>query len=365
MKNIKICHVTSLHSADDPRIFHKECCSLAKCYEVFLIAPNVRDYIKDGVRVFGVSLPSNRLIRTFRLSRIYNRAIIINADVYHFHDPELIPIGLKIKKMGKKVIFDSHEDIPMQILTKEWIPKVLRRPLSMLYALYEKRKLKQYDALVTVTPTITERLEKINHNTFQITNYPESKNFVDQRQWKKKICFTGGISEKYMHHVILEAVKDLDLTYVMAGPCAPESYMKQLRALDGWKKVDYRGIVKREECNAIMQECSIGVAILDYLPNVGYKKGTLGVLKIFEYMQAGIPVIATDFDIWKDIIEGNNCGICVNPHDVKSIIKSISYILSNPQKAKEMGENGRALVEHNFTWNTQEKILFNLYNQIA
>lgn len=362
---MKVCHVTSLHSPDDPRIFHKECKSLAKRYEVTLIAPNVSDYEKDGVRVYGVALPTSRLKRMFSLDKVYEKAKEVNADVYHFHDPELAPIGIRIKnQLGKKIIFDSHEDVPMQILTKEWVPKMLRKPLSSIYAFYEKRKLRQYDALVTVTPTITERLKQINSNTYQVTNFPEYKELSDNREWGNKICFTGGVAEKYMHHIILDAIQDLDLKYVLAGPCNPESYMSILQSKKGWKNVDYRGVIKREECAHLMQKCTVGMAVLDYLPNVGYRKGTLGVLKIFEYMQAGIPIIATDFELWKEIIEGNGCGICVNPFDTRAIRDAIVYLLGNPDKAKEMGDKGKKIVKEQYSWDSQERELFCMYDNI-
>lgn len=362
---MKICHVTSLHSPDDARIFHKECVSLAKHHEVWLIAPNVEDYEKGGVKVVGVTLPEGRLKRLFALNKVYEKAKEIDADVYHFHDPELASIGIRMKRLGKTIIFDSHEDVPMQILTKEWVPKMLRKPLSVTYAAYEKRKLRQYDALVTVTPTITERLRTINPNTYQITNFPEYKELEDHRQWGRKICFTGGVAEKYMHHIILDAIQDIDVKYILAGPCNPESYMSILQSKRGWEKVDYRGIIKREDCVPLMQECMVGMAVLDYLPNVGYRKGTLGVLKIFEYMQAGIPIIATDFDLWKEIIEGNQCGICVNPFDTKAISDAIVFFLNHPDKAKEMGDKGKEIVKKHYSWESQEQVLFQMYEDVS
>mgnify|MGYP002853025454 CR=1 FL=1 len=363
-RRIKICHVTSMHSPDDARIFHKECCSLAKHYDVSLIAPNIDDYEMRGVKVYGVNLPSSRNSRYFKLSSVFEKAMSINADIYHFHDPELLSLGLKIKKSGKHVIFDSHEDVPNQILTKEWIPRLIRKPLSKVYKIYEKYYLKHYDAIVSVTPILTERLKRINPNTYQVTNFPEYQEIKDDRKWGRKICFTGGISEKYMHHNILKAIEDVEVEYVLAGPCNPATYCEELQKMKSWSKVDFRGFVKREECVGIMQESTIGMAVLDYLPNVGYKKGTLGVLKIFEYMQAGIPIIATDFELWKEIIEGNGCGICVNPHKIDSIKNAVNYLLSNPNIAIRMGNNGRELVKKEYTWKSQEVELYKMYENI-
>ena len=113
-----------------------------------------------------------------------------------------------------------------------------------------------------------------------------------------------------------------------------------------------------------MKESSAGLAILFYSPNVGYKRGTLGVLKIFEYMMAGIPVIATDFELWKDIIEGNECGICVNPYDEDAIVRAINFVIENPKEAKKMGANGQKAVREKYNWGTQEPILYDLYSKM-
>lgn len=186
---IKVCHVTSVHPAKDERIFHKECRSLAKEYEVYLIAPNVQDEIVEGVHILGVSLPKGRLKRMLNLDAVYKKALEVDAAVYHFHDPELMRIGLRLKRRGKKVVFDSHEDVPQQLLTKEYLPTWSKRPLSTIYAAIERRCLRQYDALVSVTPSIVERLENINPMTVMITNYPSVTEIADNQQ----ISNGGGI----------------------------------------------------------------------------------------------------------------------------------------------------------------------------
>ena len=158
----KICHFTSVHPIDDIRIFHKECVSLAaNGYDVTLIAcgENAFEDVVEGVKRISLSVPvKNRLQRFFKRSKaVYKKAIEVNADIYHFHDPELIPIGLKLKKNWKKVIFDSHEDVPNQILAKEWLPSFIRKLVSFVYRKYETMAVKKFDGLITVTPTLTDR----------------------------------------------------------------------------------------------------------------------------------------------------------------------------------------------------------------
>lgn len=359
----KICHVTSVHPYMDGRIFRKECQSLAKIYEVCLIAPNVEDQIINNVKIYGIPLPKSRFKRQLRLNLVFKKLVEVDADVYHFHDPELMPIGLKAKRAGKRIIFDSHEDVPVQIAERDNIPKIFRKVIFLSYGLYEKYALRRYDAVVSVTPSIVERLKKINPNVYQITNYPILKDFEDHRKWQNAICFTGGISPQWMHNHVLHAIENIDIKYIMAG-IIEGNYIENLKKLPAWGKVDYRGVVKPKEVSEIQQKCLAGVALNDYVANVGYKLGSLGNTKLFEYMMSGIPVIATDFILWKEIIEQYKCGICVNPRDTDAIAKAISYIKDHPDKAKQMGDNGRKAVQEQYNWSSQEEILFNMYDNI-
>ena len=362
---IKVCHVTSVHPVYDVRIFHKECCSLAKKYDVWLIAPNVEDHLKDGVHIVGVNIPVQRLKRMFSQRAVFEKAVEVDAAIYHLHDPELIPVGLKLRRKGKKVIFDSHEDVPQQILAKEWLPRWVAKLVSSLYSSYEKKSLRKYDALVTVTPTITERLQTINTSTYQVTNFPINKDVPDQREWGGSVCFTGGIESQWMHENVVNAVEKAGVEYLLAGLCFPNTYLTKLQSLSGWQNVDFKGRIPHSECISLMQKTSAGIAVLDYMPNVGYKRGSIGNSKLFEYMQAGIPVIATDFELWREIIDTNDCGICVNPHDVDAIASAISYLVSNKDEAKRKGDNGKEAVKKYYNWTSQESIIFGLYENLT
>lgn len=361
----KVCHFTSVHTATDGRIFEKECVSLAKAgYEVYLVAPNAEEGIRDGVRIVNVPVKrKGRLYRMLFLSRaVFKKALSLDADIYHFHDPELLRFALRLKRKGKKVIFDSHEDVPNQILGKEWLPKSLRNLIANLYGQYEKWVLSKLDAVVSVTPAIVNRLIRSNPNTYQIANYPLLQQLEDNRMWNNSICFAGGISPQWMHENIIEALNRIEnVTYNLAGK-GMEKYLNNLKKLDGWSKVNYIGKIPFKDVPAFLQQSSIGIALIDYVANAGYKEGTIGNTKLFEYMMAGIPVIATDFNTWKHIIEKYDCGICVNPHDIKAIVDAINFLLTDKQLALQKGNNGKNAVLVEFNWLSQEKILYKMYD---
>ena len=365
---MKICHVTSSHNRYDGRIFQKECTSLAKKYEVYLLcADDKPDEIINNVIFRSINFkPKSRYDRFFKvMKKIYIKALELDCDIYHLHDPELLNIALKLKKRGKKVIFDSHEDYPNCISEREWIPKPFRKIISRLYSIKEKRVLKRIDGIITITPAVNERIKKINKNTVMVTNFPILSNIDKSKDLKIKknediMCFAGGISSQWMHHNIIKAIHNINITYVLAGD-NNSKYFESLKEIEGFEKVDAIGKISKEEVKNLYRKSNIGIALNDYVANVGYHEGSLGNTKVFEYMDAGLPVIATDFKLWKPIIEDNKCGICVNPNNISEIHDAIKYLINNSKEAQKMGENGRKLVEKKYNWSTQEKILFDLY----
>ena len=223
VSKIKVCHMTSAHNSDDIRIFHKECASLAKAgYDTYLVAKG-ESREEKGVHVVGVGpAPGSRLKRMALFSnKIYRRALAIDADIYHFHDPELLPYGLKLKKAGKKVIFDSHEDVSAQIKDKTWIPKLLRTFISRVYRVYEIKCVRRFDAVAAATPHIASTLETYAKKVSVINNYPllddiefHTTPFV---QREPIVCYAGGINQLRGEKVMVDAMKNTDGILILAG----------------------------------------------------------------------------------------------------------------------------------------------------
>jgi glycosyltransferase involved in cell wall biosynthesis len=360
--------MTSAHDQDDLRVFYNECVSLAgNGVDTYLVAKG-ESVDRDGVHIIGVGMaPQSRVKRmTLFANRVYRTALSLDADIYHIHDPELLPYGKKLKKHGKKVIFDSHEDILNQMTDKTWIPSVIRPLVSKVFRSYATRSFKKCDALISVTPHITDELKKINPNTWLITNYPILLPVAAEKHSDGfSICFTGGISEQWSHKEIIDSIACLDgVTYSLCG-FAEEKYLNALQESKGWDKVRYLGRVSHEEALKIQTDSDAGMTVLKPSGNTGYMTGTLGNTKIFEYMMAGIPVVCTDFVLWKEIIDKWHCGICVPPNDTATITASVRYLRDNPEEARQMGKNGRKAVETEYNWKTQEEQLLRLYHTLS
>lgn len=369
----KVCHLTSVHSIDDGRIFRKECTSLAaNGFEVTLIACGNESFeeIKNGVKRISLNVPvKNRLQRFYKRSKaVYKKALEVDANVYHFHDPELLPVGLKLKRKGKKVIYDSHEDTGELIKSKKYIPVIFRNVIYYFFEKYEKLVAKKFDSIITVTPSIVVKFKKYNRNTYQITNYPiynRASNANTPLEMRKDLVFAGLITHAYMFENLFKAIDKANCAKLkLAGRPVTQEYLECLKKLDGWKRTDYFGLISHAEVLNLYNNSLIGIACLDYIANVGYKEGSLGNNKLFEYMESGLAVICTDFKLWKEIIEKEKCGICVNPYNINEIADAIQFLTDNPEIAIEMGQNGQKAVEREYNWKTQEFELVNIYNNL-
>lgn len=363
----KVCHMTSAHKRYDVRIFEKECSSLAKNgYDVSLIVnDDIDDEIINNVKIVSTKFkPKNRFERFIKSKKnILSKALEIDAEIYHLHDPDLIQVGNKLKKLDKKVIFDSHEDVPAQIMDKQWIPVLIRGVISDLYKRFEIRSVRKYDAIISVTPHIVKRFSEINQNTKMVTNYPIiDMERIESRMPTNAICFAGGISEQWCHDKVIKAIENIEgIEYILAGE-GISKYMELLKSLPGWNKVKYMGKVSHENVKDIYSKSIVGIA-LNY-SNQAKNEGTLGNTKLFEFMEAGLPVICTDYRLWKEIIDEYKCGICVDPNNIVEITNAIKYILFNKEKSYEMGKYGRKAVEEKYNWNTQADILLEMYENI-
>ncbi|MDD2636240.1 MAG: glycosyltransferase family 4 protein [Bacteroidales bacterium] len=361
-----ICHITIVHTRYDVRIFHKECKSLSKAFEQvnLIVADGLGDEIKDGVNIYDIGKPKSRTDRFLKMSsRALKKAVEIQSEIYHLHDPELLRIALKLKKSGAKVIFDSHEDLPRQIISKPYIPKILRKPIAFFVEIFENRIAKKIDGIVAATPYIRNRFLKIHPNSIDINNYPILDDIKFNNQWNNRthsIGYIGGIFKTRGIIETLDAIKDTDIKLILAGNFSPESLETECKRHKGWKNVEYLGFLDRKGINELLGKVKIGMVILEATPSY---INSLPV-KMFEYMAAGLPLIASNFPIWRQIITESNCGICVDQTSPSDIAKAIIKLISNNHLLKQHGINGRKAIEEKYNWEIEEKKLIKYYSSL-
>lgn len=363
---MKVCHMSSAHYLDDIRIFHKECKSLAKAgFETFLVGAGDVNEVRDGVHIISATkkATSRKERMTVTAKAVFEKALSLDCDIYHFHDSELLPYGKKLRKLGKIVIYDSHEDLPRQIMAKDWIPLILRKPISFFIEKYENSAAKKMSFVITATQTIKNRFKKVNPNCEAINNFPSLSDIKLQNEGylerENVLCYAGGISKVRGISAIFDAMENIDGKFNFAG-IADQGYLNELSQHKNADKTKYLGVLDREGVNKLYKSATVGDCVLLTTPNHINSMP----IKMFEYMGAGIPFVCSDFPLWKSIVKECDCGIAVSPENKEEIATAVNFLFENKERAFEMGKNGRDWAEKKYNWFSEEKKLVDIYNSL-
>ena len=364
----RVCHVTSVHNTEDVRIFHKECTSLVNNgYKVFLVGQG-ESYSKNGVEIVGCGKkPKSRLMRMLVFTRkIYKEAKKLNCDIYHFHDPELLPYAIKMKSSGKKVIFDSHEFYSEQIRIRTYLPSFLRRVIAKMYYSLETKAAGKIDAVII--PTTKEGKTTFENRAKKVAcvgNYPRLEEFPEQSRGdvrRNGMCYAGSLTTARGIMQLVEIAEKADVDLFLAGSFESDELKANVLKKNGEEKVHYKGILDREEIFRLYSSTLIGMSLG---LNAGqYVKVDCFATKVYEFMAMGMPVIISDIPYHRTMMEQYDFGFCVNPEDVDDVAKKVKYLMENEEEAKRMGENGKRLVREHFSWEIAEKVMLDLYQQI-
>ncbi len=363
---MQVCHITSVHPRYDIRIFVKECKSIAEEHNLSLIVADSKgDELKDGINIYDVGKVNGKLKRILTVpKRIFIKVLELKPEVVHFHDPELIGIAYKLAKLGFKVIYDSHEDVPTQVLEKHWIPKLIRPLIAKLVDKKEAATLPNFAGVICATDKIASRLGKYNSNTITVFNYPKLAEFqMKEVNWdtrRDSMCYVGSISEV---RGIIDLIDSLNISKChldLAGLLSYPEMSDKMQASAGFEHVTYHGVLNRQEVCNLLSQVKIGFTVLPKTPPSYESLPT----KLFEFMMAGIPVICSDFPILKPIVEGNNCGLMIRPSDPKLIAEATLWLMNNPDEAKRMGERGREAALKYYNWEAEIPKLLQFYNRL-
>ena len=366
---MKVCILTSVHPPFDTRIFHKQAKTLVKAgYDVTLIAQHDNNEVVDRVKIVALPKPKNRFWRMLGTWRVFKLALKQRAEVYHFHDPELIPVAVLIKLARRSIIYDVHEDIPKQILTKEWLPSYSRGFVSRLFALIERVSFPFFDAVVLAGEDIASHLPH-SSKVVVIRNFPllEVVKRIGKREKDRKefalLIYVGGLTEDRGAREMVEVANHMKskARLILVGSFFDSYLEAELRAKAS-KEVRFTGWVPYEQVFSFLSEADIGLVCFHPTPNniaASWRNN-----KLFEYMAAGLPVIASNFPLWKEIVEGNNCGLTADPLNPEEIAKAVEYLIQHPDEARKMGENGRKAVVVKYNWEMESKKLIAVYKKL-
>ncbi|WP_280770553.1 glycosyltransferase [Salipaludibacillus daqingensis] len=364
----KVVHISTVHHPMDPRIMFKECQSLAQNgFDVSLLVRETDNVPTEfhGVKLIFLKKYKNRFV-SMLLSPIeaYRKAKQLEADYYHFHDPELLPVGRLLKKKNNTVVYDVHEDYESGIVTRDYFIKSVRIMFSKVYKLVEK---------MTISPMKVVLAEKYYKEKYPmgtcILNYPKVSeasivNVDRDFSSKRHLLYTGNVTEDRgaMLHALLPAI-DEDIHVHLIGKCSSDLYraMKSL-AGDYSERLSVTGIdqfITKDIIDQTYEENRWLAGIAIFPDSEHYRRKEL--TKFFEYMLAGMPIICSDFPKWKEFIEKYQCGIVVDPNSKEEIKAAIMYLKENPLKAKEMGEKGRKAVLNELNWEAEAEKLKELY----
>lgn len=365
----KVVHLGYLHRYDDGRILRKECASLARHgYDVTFITSDrnadTDETELDGVRIRILDSGRIRLVRYLGyLSRVRKAALTEDADLYHVHEAVLIPVASKLKKKGYRVVYDMHEDSPRQMLASlsSMFGAKAGKFLAGRIESMENRLIRKADAAITVVPVLLDRLKRAGAKKAVILyNYPILERFRKPPYSKaKRVLYVGGISEARGITNLVDAMEGVDGTLTIGGSFSA-SYRDKLSSKPAWEKVETPGFLNKDEVYALCCDSAAGMCTLKNTPNHYISLP----IKMFEYMNAGLPVIVSDFPAIRDVVEKERCGIIVDPDSVEEIREAIRYILDHPEEAEEMGARGFEGVLREYNWAEEEKKLLALYEEL-
>jgi len=353
-----VCHITTVHQRTDNRIFYKECLSLRDAgYEVSLIAPVEKAEIIDGITIIPIKKHESRLKRMFFTSfwGVIGKVIGHRADLYHFHDPEILPAAMVLSLCGKKMIYDAHENVGAALKGRAYIPDLLKPLASFMVNIVENIAVQFFWGVVTARPDISEKL----HHQRKVTlcNFPKLSDLKSQVKTvvpkeKKAGIYVGGLTEIRGIKELITAFEGLDAELWLLGKFSNSDFFEECKNLPGWKNVRYFGTVSPYEIFGYIRQADFGICTFKNYPN----HITTLATKPFEYMACGLPLLLSDFPYWKNFFK--DAAVYVDPSNPVDIQKGIEKLLSQDQ----IGKNNQRLIENQYNWEKEVQKMISLYD---
>lgn len=356
------------HPVFDTRIFVKEARTLvASGYSVCIMLPAEKSVVRDGVAVIALPLAlagwRKLVVNPFVIFRAALRQP--KSSVFCIHDSDILLTGVLLKLTGRKVVYDAHEDTPLQIRYQHWIPKWLRKPYAVYYRLLERVCGWMFDRIIVAEPVIARYFPP--KKTFLVRNFPIADTFQRHPQRphptrKPRLVYVGSLTAVRGLHEMLEAAQraasEVDFEFVLGGQFSPARLEHELlprynAVFTGW--LSYDALVN------LLFDSQVGMII----PHPLERYKTNYPVKLFEYMAAGLPVIASVQGESAAFVKEANCGILVNPRDVDEVSEAIKWLFRNPGEAAAMGLRGQALIYERYNWERESAVLLAVYEELV
>jgi glycosyltransferase involved in cell wall biosynthesis len=371
-----LCHFTTVHTELKSRSFYMEFMPLAAGgAEIRYVAPAGIDGHRDGVDFVAVTKPRGRIGQLRNIPSVLRVLLQQRADLYHFQDPELLPVALLLKLIfRKRVVFDSYEDFAAMALTMRGMPRPLLPIVAAFVGGLQRLAAFSFDGVMTADPGTLRRVAKVGRSRkLTFYNFPNLDVFPPPHPSATKdfeLVYRGGLSERAGTWVLLDALRLLalrgrDVRLLLIGYCDDGQVERALRervtALGLSTQVEIVGRIRHNEMAQALGRARIGIC-----PLQDTAKFRVNIpVKVFEYWACGLPVIASDLPPIRPFFKNVHGGILFSAHDAAELAHSIEWLLLHPTTAVRMGEKGRDAVVQRFNHRREVRKLERFFAQIA
>ena len=366
-----ILHVSSAHRASDGRIAQKQAKTLADAgYAVTVLAleraPGAA--LPAGPAFVEYAPPAPRVRRfLLRLPWLLAYCIRHRFDAYHLHDPDLILVGFALKLLGRRVVYDVHESYPMVILDRTWIPRALRPMLSRAWQILESSFVRCTDMTVTAHHAVEEQFR--GGNVVTVQNFPILEDWANKAgtlpmaERPHRVLYHGDITRQRGLFTMLRAIAAVDAApppVLRLGGSLSQELQEAIKHAPGFERTQYLGWLNKDRLGEELGQARAGLILLHPTHNYSVIRPN----KLYEYMAAGLPVIASDFSHWRDVVAGEGCGLLVDPLDSTAVARAIEYIFNHPEEATAMGQRGRRAAAKRYSWASEGETLLDAYGRL-
>ncbi len=379
---IRIAILTTVHTPLDVRIFYKQALSLVAAGHVVTLfaplSPNEPDAAERCARAGIAFVPLPTLTQTTRSARpAIWRALAQRLhegrdafDVWHFHDPELLPLAMLWRMLFARhvcLVYDVHEDVPKDILNKTWIPAPIRRPISAIARCVEHIGMRACALVVVAADSILPRATAANRHAISVRNYPiiseappPSRPGGDR---PLRAIFAGNLlAVRGVRELVAAAnqLSGLPFELHLLGEFDDPALERALRA-QATPNVHFHGVTPFDRVADYLRNSDIGM--MCYLPHPGVDEYL--PTKLFEYCDAGLAVVASDYPLWRDFLEQAGCGTTCDPSNPDDIARVLRAWVTQPELCAQAGLAGRRFVLERYSWNAEARTLCAAYDRLA